>query len=277
MATYAIGDIQGCDDELALLLDRIAFDPTADTVWFVGDLVNRGPKSLSVLRRVKALGKAAVVVLGNHDLHLLATAYGGESRKSKDTIDDVMRAPDRDELLAWLREQPVLHHDERLGYTMLHAGLPPQWDLLKAQQCARELESALRDDASCQELFRHMYGDQPNRWSDDLAGFDRLRFITNCLTRLRFCRADGTLELKYKGTIAQAPRDVLPWFRVPARRSRGMRIVCGHWSALGYHSEDGVLSIDAGCVWGQRLCAVRLDEETEPVFVPCSSSGLRIE
>lgn len=277
MATYAIGDIQGCDDELALLLDRIAFDPTADTVWFVGDLVNRGPKSLSVLRRVKALGKAAVVVLGNHDLHLLATAYGGESRKSKDTIDDVMRAPDRDELLAWLREQPVLHHDERLGYTMLHAGLPPQWDLLKAQQCARELESALRDDASCQELFRHMYGDQPNRWSDDLAGFDRLRFITNCLTRLRFCRADGTLELKYKGTIAQAPRDVLPWFRVPARRSRGMRIVCGHWSALGYHSEDGVLSIDTGCVWGQRLCAVRLDEETEPVFVPCSSSGLRIE
>lgn len=277
MATYAIGDIQGCDDELARLLDQLRFDPSADRLWLVGDLVNRGPKSLAVLRRVKALGDAAVVVLGNHDLHLLATAYGGAERKAKDTIDDVLGAADRDELLAWLRSRQLLHHDERLGYTMFHAGLPPQWDLSTAQRCARELEAALRDDSSCGLLFRNMYGDRPNRWSDDLSGVDRLRFITNCLTRLRFCRSDGTLELKYKGTIAQAPKDVLPWFRAPARRSEGLRIVCGHWSALGYHTENGVLSIDTGCVWGQRLCAVRLDSEAPPIFVPCSSSGLQIE
>ncbi|NLG77214.1 MAG: symmetrical bis(5'-nucleosyl)-tetraphosphatase [Xanthomonadaceae bacterium] len=278
MATYAIGDVQGCDDELATLLDTLKFDPSVDRLWLVGDLVNRGPKSAAVIRRIMALGDAAVVVLGNHDLHLLATAYAGAERKAQDTIDDVLGAADRDELLAWLRTRPMLHHDERLGYTMLHAGLPPQWDLALASRCARELETALRDDASCAELFRHMYGNQPSRWSDSLTGFDRLRFITNCLTRLRFCRADGTLELKYKGTIAQAPKDVLPWFRVPNRRSAGIRIVCGHWSALGYHLEGGVLSIDTGCVWGQRLCAVRLDADTpSPVFVPCSSSGLRIE
>jgi bis(5'-nucleosyl)-tetraphosphatase (symmetrical) len=277
MATYAIGDIQGCDDELAHLLDELKFDPSSDRLWFVGDLVNRGPKSLAVLRRIKNLGDAATVVLGNHDLHLLATAYAGAKRKSKDTIDDVLSAADRDELLAWLRERPLLHHDEQLGYTMFHAGLPPQWDLATAQRCARELESTLRDDASCKALFEHMYGDQPNRWSEALTGFDRLRFITNCLTRLRFCRADGTLELEYKGTIAQAPSGVLPWFRAPNRRSKGLRIVCGHWSALGYHAEGDVLAIDTGCVWGQRLCAVRLDTEAPPVFVPCSSSGLPLE
>lgn len=270
MATYAIGDIQGCDDELAQLLDLLEFDPAVDTLWLVGDLVNRGPKSLAAVRRIRSLGDAAVVVLGNHDLHLLATAYAGAPRKSKDTFDDVLNAPDRDELLAWLRERPLLHHDERVGYTMLHAGLPPQWDLATAQQCARELEAALRDDAACKELFSNMYGDRPNRWSDDLSGVDRLRFITNCLTRLRFCRPDGTLELKHKGTIAQAPADVLPWFRAPNRKSRGLRIVCGHWSALDYHAEDGVLSIDTGCVWGRRLCAVRLDAEAPPVFVACS-------
>ncbi len=277
MATYAVGDIQGCDDELAQLLDLIRFDPSSDTLWLVGDLVNRGPKSLSVLRRVKALGAAAISVLGNHDLHLLATAYQRAGRKSKDTIDDVLLAPDRDELLEWLRHRPMLHYDAGLGVAMLHAGLPPQWDLALAQQCARELETALRDEAMCAELFEHMYGDSPDRWSDDLRGFDRLRFITNCLTRLRFCREDGTLELKHKGTIEQAPKNVLPWFRVPSRRSADARIVCGHWSALGYHAENGVLSIDTGCVWGQHLCAVRLDADAPPFFVPCSSSGLSVE
>jgi bis(5'-nucleosyl)-tetraphosphatase (symmetrical) len=277
MATYAIGDVQGCDDELAQLIERLQFDPRRDRLWFVGDLVNRGPRSLAVLRRVKALGDAAVVVLGNHDLHLLATASGGEGRKSKDTLDDVLNAPDREELLTWLRERSMLYHDPELHYTMLHAGLPPQWDLSTAQQCAQELEHVLRDEHACKELFEHMYGDRPSRWSPDLTGFDRLRFTTNCLTRLRFCREDGTLELKHKGTIAQAPKDIVPWFRAPNRRSAGLRIVCGHWSALGYYHENGVLSIDTGCVWGQRLCAVRLDADTPPVFVPCSSSGLQIE
>lgn len=275
MPVYAVGDLQGCDEEFATLLERIAFNPARDRLWLVGDLVNRGPRSLDVLRRVKSLGDAAVTVLGNHDLHLLALALTSSERpKAQDTLGEVLTAPDRDELLHWLRQRPMLHHDPELNYTMIHAGLPPQWNLAQAQACAQELECALRDDARCRELFARMYGDQPSRWSDELQGFERLRFITNCFTRLRFCRPDGTLELKFKGEIDKAPPYVTPWFRAPQRRSRELRIVCGHWSALGYYEGDGVLSIDTGCVWGQKLCAVRLDERAAPIFVPCASSGL---
>jgi len=278
MATYAIGDIQGCCDEFEALLAQLRFDPARDRLWLTGDLVNRGPRSLDVLRRVKRLGTAAITVLGNHDLHLLAVALAPNERvKPQDTLEPILAAPDCDELLKWLRSQPLLHHDATLGYTMIHAGLPPQWDLAMAQSCAHELEQALRDDARCIELFTHMYGDRPTRWSEELRGFDRLRFITNCLTRLRFCRTDGTLELKFKGEIDSAPKGVMPWFRVPQRKSRELRIVCGHWSALGYHDGDGVLSIDTGCVWGEKLCAIRLDRRAAPVFVPCSSSGLSVE
>jgi len=276
MRTFAVGDIQGCYDEFAALLERIKFDPTHDRLWLVGDLVNRGPRSLDVLRRVKALGRCAITVLGNHDLHLLAVALAGEKTKSQDTLAEILAAPDRDELLHWLRHRPLLHHDAALGYTMIHAGLAPQWDMAAAQACAHEVETALRDDERCIELFQNMYGDKPNRWSDDLAGFERLRFITNCLTRLRFCHDDGKLELKFKGTLEQTPQDLLPWFRVASRRSRQQRIVFGHWSALGYYDGDNVLSIDTGCVWGSKLCAVRLDQRTAPVLVPCSSSGLSI-
>ncbi len=276
MATYAIGDIQGCCDEFAALLDQLRFDPARDRLWITGDLVNRGPRSLEVLRRVKALGSTAITVLGNHDLHLLAAALApGEPLKPGDTLGEIFEAPDRDELLTWLRSLPMLHHDAALGYTMIHAGLPPQWDLATAQSCAAELEHALRNEARSLELFTHMYGDRPDRWSADLRGLERLRFITNCLTRLRFCRADGSLELKFKGEVETAPAGVVPWFRAPQRRSRDLRIVCGHWSALGYYDGDGVLSIDTGCVWGGKLCAVRLDRPAPPVFVPCSSSGLR--
>lgn len=275
MAIYAIGDIQGCCDEFEALLAQLRFDPARDRLWLTGDLVNRGPRSLDVLRLVRDLGPAAITVLGNHDLHLLAAALTpGQRLKPQDTLGAIFAAPDRDELLNWLRSLPLLHHDATLGYTMIHAGLPPQWDLTTAQACANELEQALRDDERCTELFAHMYGDRPNRWSDDLRGVERLRFITNCLTRLRFCRADGRLELKFKGKVDSAPADVMPWFRVPQRRSRDLRIVCGHWSALGYHDGDGVLSIDTGCVWGEKLCAVRLDRRAAPVFVACSSSGL---
>jgi len=276
MATYAVGDIQGCQDEFEILLERLRFDTKRDRLWLVGDLVNRGPRSLDVLRRVKSLGDAAVTVLGNHDLHLLAVALAPKRERVKagDTFQDILTAPDRDELLDWLRRQPMLHHDDALGCTMIHAGLAPQWDLVLAQRCARELEATLRDERRCIELFSHMYGDQPERWSDDLHGFDRLRFITNCLTRLRYCRTDGSIDLKFKGEIDAAPSGLVPWFRAPGRRSRKLRIVCGHWSALGYHDGDGVLSIDAGCVWGAQLCAVRLDRAAPPVFVPCSSSGL---
>jgi bis(5'-nucleosyl)-tetraphosphatase (symmetrical) len=278
MATYAIGDIQGCCDEFEALLAQLRFDPARDRLWLTGDLVNRGPRSLDVLRLVRRLGPAAITVLGNHDLHLLAAAATpGKRLKPQDTLGAILTAPDRDELLKWLRSLPLLHHDAKLGYTMVHAGLPPQWDLATAQACAHELEQALRDDRVCSELFAHMYGDRPNRWSDDLRGFERLRFITNCLTRLRFCRADGSLELKYKGEIDSAPAGVMPWFRSPRRRSRDLHIVCGHWSALGYYDGDGVLSIDTGCVWGEKLCAIRLDQRAVPVFVPCSSSGLTVE
>jgi bis(5'-nucleosyl)-tetraphosphatase (symmetrical) len=279
MAVYAIGDIQGCDQEFAQLLAEVDFSPSRDTLWLVGDLVNRGPQSLEVLRRVQAMDAAAICVLGNHDLHLLALVLSPtEPLKSKDTLQPILTAPDRDELIDWLRHRPMLHHDASLGYTMVHAGLPPQWDLATAQACARELEEVLRDANACRDLFAHMYGDQPDRWSDDLRGHDRLRFITNCLTRLRYCHADGRLDLKFKGQPQDAPRGLMPWFKVPGRRSRGERIVCGHWSALGYHDGDGVLAIDTGCVWGQKLCAVQLDRPSAtPIFVPCSSSGLSIE
>jgi bis(5'-nucleosyl)-tetraphosphatase (symmetrical) len=275
MAIYAVGDIQGCCDEFEALLAQLRFEPARDRLWITGDLVNRGPRSLDVLRLVKGLGPAAITVLGNHDLHLLAAALTpGDQLKPQDTLGAIFTAPDRDELLQWLRSLPVLHHDATLGYTMIHAGLPPQWDLAAAQSCANELERALRDDQRCIELFAHMYGDRPNRWSDDLRGVERLRFITNCLTRLRFCRADGSLELKFKGKVDSAPAGVMPWFRAPQRRSRDLRIICGHWSALGYYEGDGVLSIDTGCVWGEKLCAIRLDHRAAPVFIPCSSSGL---
>jgi bis(5'-nucleosyl)-tetraphosphatase (symmetrical) len=277
MAVYAIGDVQGCCDELERLLERIRFDPASDQLWFAGDLVNRGPRSLDTLRLVRDLGDAAVSVLGNHDLHLLAVAISPREKvKSKDTIDDILNAPDREELLDWLRHRPVLHHDAELGRTMMHAGLVPQWDLAIATACARDLQGALRDRQVARGLFAGMYGDQPNRWSDDLPGIARLRFITNVFTRMRFCTADGRLDLKYKGTIDAAPRGLMPWFKVPGRLSRDLRIVCGHWSALGYHDADGILAIDTGCVWGGRLCAVRLDQPEPPVFLPCSSSGLSI-
>lgn len=277
MAVYAIGDIQGCDDEFAQLLATIDFSPSRDMLWLVGDLVNRGPRSLEVLRRVKALGAAVITVLGNHDLHLLALALSPqEPVKAKDTLQQVLGAPDRDELIEWLRHQSMLHHDAKLCYTMVHAGLPPQWDLSQAQACARELETALRDKRRSRELFAHMYGDKPDRWSDDLRGNDRLRFITNCFTRLRYCRADGRLELKFKGEVKDAPKDLKPWFKIPERRARDTRIIFGHWSALGYHDADGVLGIDTGCVWGEKLCAVRLDQTAPPIFVPCSSSGLSV-
>jgi bis(5'-nucleosyl)-tetraphosphatase (symmetrical) len=276
MRTFAIGDIQGCFAEFDQLLEQIQFDPQRDRLWLVGDLVNRGPQSLEVLRKVKALGAAAVTVLGNHDLHLLAAALSpAESLKPKDTLGEIFAAPDRDELLHWLRHRSMLHSDDALGYTMVHAGLAPQWTLGQAQACARELEIALRDDAACVELFANMYGDQPDRWSDDLKGFARLRFITNCFTRMRFCSLDGRLELKYKGSLSKAPRQLVPWFQVPQRQWQGTRIVCGHWSALGFHRSDDVLAIDTGCVWGDRLCAVRLDQrDPAPIYTPCSSSGL---
>jgi bis(5'-nucleosyl)-tetraphosphatase (symmetrical) len=268
MATYAVGDVQGCCDELESLLDALRFDPARDRLWFVGDLVNRGPRSLDALRLVRQLGAAAVVVLGNHDLHLLAIARGAAHLRPADrALEPILAAPDRESLLDWLQSRAVLHHDAALGVTMLHAGLPPQWDIPLAQRCAAELEAALRGNHSGR-LFAAMYGNQPDLWSDALEGEERLRFITNALTRLRVCDRAGRLLLKHKGPPGKMPPGVMPWFEVPGRRSAGARIVCGHWSALGYHDGDGVLALDTGCVWGGSLTARRLDPPGPPVSVP---------
>jgi bis(5'-nucleosyl)-tetraphosphatase (symmetrical) len=267
MATYAVGDVQGCRDELETLLGRIGFDPATDRLWFVGDLVNRGPRSLETLRLVERLGGAAHVVLGNHDLHLLAVARGGDrSREPDDTLRPILEAPDSERLLDWLQSRALLHHDPLLGVTMVHAGLPPQWDVALARRCAAELEAALQGEHSGR-LFGAMYGNQPDLWRDDLEGDDRLRFITNALTRLRVCDGSGRMLLRFKGPLDELPAGALPWFRVPGRRSAGARIVCGHWSALGYLDEGGVLALDTGCVWGGMLTAQRIDVASQPVAV----------
>lgn len=259
MGIYAVGDIQGCLDEFQHLLEEIAFDPAGDQLWLVGDLVNRGLRSLETLRFVKSLGEAAVTVLGNHDLHALAVYYGGEAKKSKDTLDDLLAAPDIEELMGWLRSRPMLHHDPDLATTMVHAGLPPQWTLAQARELAAEMEQTLRGpDAGA--FFAQMYGDEPKRWSNELTGWERLRFITNCLTRIRYCRDDGSLEMKIKTAPGSQPQGLFEWFKVPGRRSAGNRLVFGHWSTLGARLMPDVIALDSGCVWGGRLTAVRLDE-----------------
>jgi bis(5'-nucleosyl)-tetraphosphatase (symmetrical) len=270
MAIYAVGDLQGCATEFEQLLQKIQFNRALDRLWLTGDLVNRGPRSLDCLRLVRALGDAAVTVLGNHDLHLLALVYApAEKRKSQDTLDDVLNAPDRDVLLEWLAQRPMLHHDAAMDTVMIHAGLAPEWDIHTAKALAGELEHALRDPKSRKTLFANMYGDQPDRWSPRLTGVDRLRFITNCLTRLRLIAADGSIDLKSKGRPEDAPGGHVPWFRAPHRRSRRHRILFGHWSALGFYEGDNVVCLDTGCVWGNSLCALRLDQPSRPVYVAC--------
>jgi bis(5'-nucleosyl)-tetraphosphatase (symmetrical) len=270
MAVYAIGDLQGCYEEFRELLERLEFEPTRDRLWLTGDLVNRGPGSLEALRFVKSLGPAASVVLGNHDLHLLALASNPARRPRKsDTLSEVLEAPDRDELLAWLTRLPLVHVDAELGWAMVHAGLPPEWDLALARTCAEEVSAALLADPVA--FFADMYGDQPDRYSPALAGADRLRFTVNCLTRLRLCAPDGRLLLEYKGPLSKAPPGAVPWFRVPGRATARDRIVFGHWSALGYYDADGVLGLDTGCAWGGTLTARRLDGPGGPVEVACAT------
>lgn len=259
MATYAIGDIQGCLDELLQLLEQIHFDPANDQLWFTGDLVNRGPKSLETLQFVRSLGDSAITVLGNHDLHLMALAEGDRRYTNKfDTLHPILESDERDELLQWLRHRPMLHHDEKLGYTLIHAGLPPQWDLQEAMLYAHELESTLRGD-DYHTFLSQMYGNEPAQWSDDLEGVDRLRFITNCLSRLRFCSDDGVLDLKSKGKIGSQPDGFSPWFRIAERKSRSERILFGHWSTLGIRNEDNVYALDTGCLWGGKMSALQID------------------
>jgi bis(5'-nucleosyl)-tetraphosphatase (symmetrical) len=269
MAVYAIGDVQGCLVELEQLLEALEFDARQDRLWFTGDLVNRGPDSLGVLRRVRDLGDAALTVLGNHDLHLLAVAHGAAAVKRKDTLKDVLEAPDRDELLNWLRHRPLLHHDAALGYVLVHAGLLPEWDLDLSAARAREVEAVLRSD-DFGVFFQHMYGNAPDRWGDELTGFDRLRLITNVFTRVRYLDEGERLALDEKRAPRLVPPPRYPWFLAPGRRVLDETVVFGHWSTLGFMRDHGILALDTGCLWGGSLTAVRLDQaNARPVAVKC--------
>lgn len=257
MAIYAVGDIQGCYVELQQLLDRVRFDPAQDQLWLVGDLVNRGPDSLAVLRLVKSLGDSAITVLGNHDLHLLAVAEGAAELHRSDTLDEVLNAPDRDELLIWLRNQRLLHAQD--GYVLVHAGLLPQWSVKQALSLAHEVESALRSDDYAVFLAR-MYGNAPHGWDDELGGYKRLRVITNAFTRMRICTLQGEMEFKFKGEVERIPAGHMPWFEVPGRASAEATVVFGHWSALGLKAEPRVIALDTGCLWGGPMSAIRLED-----------------
>jgi bis(5'-nucleosyl)-tetraphosphatase (symmetrical) len=265
MATYAIGDLQGCFEPLQQLLGEIGFRESEDRLWFVGDLVNRGPQSLEILRFVRSLGERAVVVLGNHDLHLLMVAEGSVKPHRQDTLGAILDAPDRDELLTWLRGRPLMHAEGE--YAMVHAGLLPSWSIGTALDLAREAERALQG-TDWRGLMAHMYGNQPDRWDDALSGYQRLRVIINAMTRLRICTADGRMEFSHKGGIEAIPRGYVPWFGVPGRRSANATVICGHWSAIGLLAEKNLLALDSGCLWGGCLSAVRL-EDRRIVQVSC--------
>ena len=258
MAHYAIGDIQGCHAELCQLLDLIGFKASEDRLWFVGDLVNRGPASLEVLREVKALGDSAVTVLGNHDFHLLTIAKGHRKPHKGDTLDAILAAPDREELVDWLLARPLVVADGDLA--MVHAGLLPSWTVEKALALSAEVEAMLASERA-NEFLGVLYGDEPQRWSDDLTGYDRLRVIVNACTRLRFCKGDDTMELSEKRGREHVPEGFQPWFAHENRRSGSATIVCGHWSTLELMLAPNVLMLDSGCLWGGTLTAIRLPDQ----------------
>lgn len=265
MAIYAIGDLQGCYDALIKLLDDINFDASEDEIWFAGDLVNRGPDSLRTLRFVKDFPGKRRVVLGNHDLHVLAMYHGIKKPKPSESLAPLLTAEDRDELFNWVRHQSLAHYDEQRNLLMVHAGVAPQWQAQYVPQHAAEVEAQLRSDQYV-EFLKNMYGDGPAYWDEALTSWPRLRFITNALTRIRFCNKEGGLNLQDKGMRDSVSDDYLPWFELPQRQSRDTTIVFGHWSALGYFQRSGLIALDSGCVWGGCLTAVRLDEPSFPVF-----------
>lgn len=265
MATYVIGDVQGCYASLRQLLDKVEFDPPVDNLWLVGDLVNRGPESLQVLRYIHGLGERAITVLGNHDLHLLGVWAGHRKTHDSDTLHDILEAPDCDALMHWLRSCPIAHYQHDV--LMTHAGVWPGWTLEETLGYARELETALRSD-DYPPLFARMYGSVPDTWSDGLAGPERLRVITNVFTRMRFCTAEGVMDFHHKGRTGTQPPRLMPWFDVPGRKTAGMPIVFGHWSALGLVLRQDIMALDTGCLWGGQLTALRL-ENRQPIQVTC--------
>lgn len=258
MTTFAIGDLHGCLDPLKRLLDKVRFEPGNDTIWFVGDLVNRGPQSLDTLRFVKALGDNAISVLGNHDLHLLAVINGIRRTGGRDTLDDILAADDLDELTHWLRHLPLLHRSEALDITMVHAGIHPKWDLSLAQDMATEVETALRADNYVQFLER-MYGNKPAKWSKKLGKHRRRRFAINAFTRMRLCSRKGELDFSNTGPPSKAPKELMPWYAVPNRKPIDGRILFGHWSAHPAFAISNVVPLDRGAVWGGSLAALALE------------------
>lgn len=257
MPTYAIGDLQGCGEQLDALLALIDKESPDAKLIFLGDLVNRGPQSLATLRRVRALGDRAQSVLGNHDLHLLAASHGIKKLHPSDTVNDILTAPDRDELLDWLRHRPLAILQD--NHLMLHAGVLPQWTATQTRALAQEVEDVLQS-GNWVDFLRNMYGNQPAKWDDRLQGYDRLRCIVNALTRLRFCTGDGTMEFTIKESLAEAPAGYMPWFDVPNRLSQATTVVFGHWSTLGLTLAPNLISLDTGCVWGGKLSAMRLSD-----------------
>lgn len=256
MATYAIGDIQGCYHAFQALLARVQFNPKRDSLWLVGDIINRGSGSLEVLRWCYQHQNIIKIVLGNHDLHALAVAHGIKPAHRGDTLQALLDASDSAELLTWLRHQPLMVANDE--YTMVHAGLLPQWQIENAFSHAREVESTLQG-ANYQDFLRGMYGNTPNAWRDDLAGMDRLRAITNAMTRMRICTPAGELEFDFKGELQDIPVGYMPWFDVVSRKSHDAQIICGHWSALGLQQRGNIHALDTGCLWGGKLTAMCLE------------------
>jgi bis(5'-nucleosyl)-tetraphosphatase (symmetrical) len=275
MATYAVGDLQGCAQELDALLRKIRFRPASDRLWLVGDLVNRGPDSLGVLRRVIALGRSVITVLGNHDLHLLATFAGRRDLSPGDTFQDVLEAPDAAALIDWLRRRPLLHYDARARRVLVHAGIPAAWTVRDAQTHAREIETLLRG-RRWRSALASMYGNEPSAWSPKLGKEERRRFTINALTRMRYCDRRGRLDLRFSGPPGTQEKGLMPWFDVPERRTAGVHVVFGHWAALGLLRRADVTALDTGCVWGARLTAARLDGSRRTVSVRCSAATARL-
>jgi bis(5'-nucleosyl)-tetraphosphatase (symmetrical) len=260
MATFAVGDVQGCYEEFARLLDRIDFQTGRDQLWLLGDLINRGTDNLSVVRRVMAMGDSAIVVLGNHDLHYLAIHRGGHSPNRGDTFTDLLRSRFADEVSDWYRHQRFFHRDKSLGYVMAHAGIPHLWKMKLAKSLAAELEEVIQG-AGCERYFRDMYGNEPNVWRDDLDGIARWRVVTNYFTRMRLVDAEGVLNFSHKGALEDAPVGLSPWFAFERPQPMKQKILFGHWAALeGHTGDERFVSLDTGCVWGRSLTALRLED-----------------
>jgi bis(5'-nucleosyl)-tetraphosphatase (symmetrical) len=274
MRLFAIGDIQGCAAAFDALLRKIAFRPSRDRLWLVGDLVNRGPESLAVLRRVMGLGRSVRCVLGNHDLHLLATVAGRRELSPADTFRDVLEAPDLDAIVDWLRHRPLLHHDRGAKRLLVHAGIPPPWTVAEARAEAQEVEAQLRG-RKWRYALREMYGGEPSAWSRKLPAVDRRRYTINALTRMRYCDRRGRIDLSYSGAPGTQPKGLIPWFDVPERRAEGTHVVFGHWAALGLLRRRDVTALDTGCVWGNYLTAVRLDRPGRALQVSAAAGQRR--